>query len=83
MTALEGELQKAIEKGQPGRASEDKPSLALWTQLCNVSAWGFASHSLLQFVPQQGSGKPWRKIFVVVEGIYSMEGRGPVDTKPP
>ncbi|CAE7344771.1 LCB2b [Symbiodinium necroappetens] len=38
MTALEGELQKAVEKGQPG------------------------------------SGKPWRKIFVVVEGIYSMEG---------
>eukprot|EP00929_Paragymnodinium_shiwhaense_P102863 TRINITY_DN6608_c0_g1_i1.p1 TRINITY_DN6608_c0_g1~~TRINITY_DN6608_c0_g1_i1.p1 ORF type:complete len:1106 (+),score=262.52 TRINITY_DN6608_c0_g1_i1:101-3418(+) len=22
----------------------------------------------------QGSGKPWRKIFIVVEGIYSMEG---------
>lgn len=37
MTALEKELQRAIEQGQ-------------------------------------SSGKPWRKIFVVVEGIYSMEG---------
>ena len=27
----------------------------------------------LRFRPR-GSGKPWRKIFVVVEGIYSMEG---------
>ena len=24
---------------------------------------------------ETGSGKPWRKIFVVVEGIYSMEGQ--------
>ncbi|CAK9000002.1 Long chain base biosynthesis protein 2d [Durusdinium trenchii] len=37
MTALETELNRAIEQGQ-------------------------------------ASGKPWRKIFVVVEGIYSMEG---------
>jgi len=38
MPALEKELKRAVEEGQPG------------------------------------SGAPWRKIFVVVEGIYSMEG---------
>merc|ERR1719181_2274721 len=38
MDALEGELKKATDEGQPG------------------------------------TDKPWRKIFVVVEGIYSMEG---------
>jgi serine palmitoyltransferase len=38
MPALEKELKRAVEDGQPG------------------------------------TGKPWRKIFVVVEGIYSMEG---------
>merc|ERR1740138_1982754 len=37
MLALEAELRRATEEGQPG-------------------------------------GKPWRKIFIVVEGIYSMEG---------
>jgi len=37
MPALEAELKRAVEEGQP-------------------------------------NGKPWRKIFVVVEGIYSMEG---------
>merc|ERR1719181_655597 len=38
MDALEGELKKATDEGQPG------------------------------------TDKPWRKIFIVVEGIYSMEG---------
>lgn len=39
MVALETELKKATEEGQPGT-----------------------------------DGKPWRKVFIVVEGIYSMEG---------